>query len=36
MTLTWPIVAAVLFGAFLHASWNALIKSGATRSSTPR
>jgi phosphonate utilization associated putative membrane protein len=28
VSLTWPIVAAVLFGAFLHASWNALIKSG--------
>ncbi len=28
MTLTWPIVAAVLFGALLHASWNALIKAG--------
>jgi len=28
MTLTWPIVAAVLFAALLHASWNALIKSG--------
>ncbi len=28
MILTWPIVAAVLFGALLHASWNALIKSG--------
>ncbi len=27
MTLTWPVVAAVLFGALLHASWNALIKS---------
>ena len=26
--LSWPIVAAVLFGALLHASWNALIKSG--------
>ncbi len=26
--LTWPVVAAVLFGAMLHASWNALIKSG--------
>ncbi|MEP7301239.1 MAG: DMT family transporter [Caldimonas sp.] len=26
--LSWGIVAAVLFGAFLHASWNALIKSG--------
>lgn len=28
MTLTWPIVLAVLFAAMLHASWNALIKSG--------
>ena len=28
MTLTWPIVLAVLCGALLHASWNALIKSG--------
>src|SRR5262249_50834973 len=27
-TVTWPIVLAVLCGAFLHASWNALIKSG--------
>lgn len=27
MTLTWPVVAAVLFGALLHASWNALVKS---------
>jgi len=27
--LSWPIIAAVLFGALLHASWNALIKSGA-------
>jgi phosphonate utilization associated putative membrane protein len=26
--LSWPIVVAVLFGALLHASWNALIKSG--------
>jgi phosphonate utilization associated putative membrane protein len=28
MALTWPIVLAVLFAALLHASWNALIKSG--------
>ena len=28
MTLTWPVVAAVLFGALLHAAWNALIKAG--------
>jgi len=27
-TLTWPIIGAVLFAALLHASWNALIKSG--------
>jgi phosphonate utilization associated putative membrane protein len=27
MTLTWTIVAAVLLGAMLHASWNALVKS---------
>jgi phosphonate utilization associated putative membrane protein len=27
MTMSWPIVAAVLFGALLHASWNALVKS---------
>ena len=26
--MTWPIVIAVLFGAALHASWNALIKAG--------
>ena len=26
--MTWPIVLAVLCGALLHASWNALIKSG--------
>jgi phosphonate utilization associated putative membrane protein len=26
--VTWPIVLAVLFGAALHASWNALIKAG--------
>ena len=28
MTLTWPIVAVVLCAALLHASWNAMIKSG--------
>ena len=28
LALSWPVVAAVLFGALLHASWNALIKSG--------
>ena len=27
MTLTWPIVALVLFGALLHASWNVVVKS---------
>ena len=26
--MTWPVVLAVLCGAFLHAAWNALIKSG--------
>ena len=26
--MTWPVVLAVLCGALLHASWNALIKSG--------
>lgn len=25
--MTWGVVAAVLFGALLHASWNALVKS---------
>jgi phosphonate utilization associated putative membrane protein len=29
--LSWPIIAAVLFGALLHASWNALIKSGSDK-----
>jgi phosphonate utilization associated putative membrane protein len=27
MTLTWGVAGAVLFGAMLHASWNALVKS---------
>lgn len=27
MTLTWGVVAMVLVGALLHASWNALVKS---------
>ena len=27
MSLTWPVVLAVLCGALLHASWNALVKS---------
>ncbi|MGE4243855.1 EamA family transporter [Ramlibacter sp.] len=31
MTLTGPIIAAVLFGALLHASWNALVKSSADK-----
>ena len=31
MTLTWPVLAAVLFGALLHASWNALVKSSADK-----
>lgn len=26
-SLSWPITLAVLFGAFLHASWNARVKS---------
>jgi phosphonate utilization associated putative membrane protein len=30
--LTWPIVALVLFGALLHASWNALVKSSSDKS----
>ena len=28
VSLTWPIVGAVLFAALLHSGWNALIKSG--------
>ncbi len=27
MSLTWPVVLAVLLGAVLHAAWNALVKS---------
>lgn len=29
--MSWPIVLAVLFGALLHASWNALIKGGSDK-----
>ncbi|MEO6362658.1 MAG: DMT family transporter [Caldimonas sp.] len=29
--MTWPLVAAVMFGALLHASWNALLKSGSDK-----
>lgn len=29
--LTWPVLAAVLCGALLHASWNALIKGGSDK-----
>jgi phosphonate utilization associated putative membrane protein len=29
--LSWTIVAAVLFGALLHASWNGLIKAGSDK-----
>jgi phosphonate utilization associated putative membrane protein len=28
MILSWPVMLAVLFAAMLHASWNAMIKSG--------
>ena len=31
MTLTWPIVAMVLVGALLHASWNGLVKSSSDK-----
>ncbi len=31
MTLTWGVVGAVLFGALLHASWNAMVKSSADK-----
>ncbi|HRI17952.1 MAG TPA: DMT family transporter [Burkholderiaceae bacterium] len=32
MALSWPVVVAVLFGALLHAAWNALIKAGNDKS----
>ncbi len=32
MGLTWPVFAAVLLGALLHASWNALVKSSTDKS----
>ena len=32
MILTWPVVLIVMVGALLHASWNALIKSGTDKS----
>lgn len=32
MVLTWTVVAAVLFGALLHASWNAMVKSSTDKS----
>jgi multidrug transporter EmrE-like cation transporter len=31
MSLTWPVALAVLFGALLHACWNALVKSSADK-----
>jgi phosphonate utilization associated putative membrane protein len=31
MTLTWTVAGFVLFGALLHASWNALVKSSADK-----
>ena len=30
-SLSWPVVAAVLCGALLHAGWNALVKSSADK-----
>lgn len=29
--MTWPVLAAVLFGALLHASWNAMVKSSSDK-----
>ena len=29
--LTWPVVAAVLFGALLHAGWNAVVKASSDK-----
>jgi phosphonate utilization associated putative membrane protein len=31
MSLTWPIVLAVLLGALLHAAWNGFIKAGSDK-----
>ena len=31
MALTWPVAGAVLFGALLHAGWNALVKSSSDK-----
>ncbi|HPU53045.1 MAG TPA: phosphonate utilization protein, partial [Burkholderiaceae bacterium] len=30
--LSWPVMLAVLFGALLHAGWNALVKSSGDKS----
>ncbi|NBX98986.1 MAG: phosphonate utilization protein, partial [Burkholderiaceae bacterium] len=31
MAMTWPVLILVLFGALLHASWNALVKSSSDK-----